>query len=352
MKVISAKPHITRNYDRPFSWPHRLSLKRSLEISCVICFFEAVLLVFSAYLDGTLRIAHGGVGLLQHPGIFSILFGDIILFGLSTYCARLTSKVGVKLPNREPRLVRRYYQLAILRRAYLRPNYFLRLFGGFAVVGLLALVNQTVKLFDPTTYYGHDTFDAYKHIYSFVANRINLFISWCLILPLFATYLVIHIVATNRTVRLVERKRLLLFNVNHPDRSGGFAFFGFVNTLFMLGLVTIFAEIFLLVYTHDKITFANVLAMLGTGVAVILISYYSIYAVERAIKRLEVRLKIRPSIERARQRLELNAHVVAIVYQINFSAYNLIATRSMFALRAISILPAIIKLYQYSRQFT
>ena len=187
---------------------------------------------------------------------------------------------------------------------------------------------------------------------SFVANRLNLFLSWCFVIPLFATYLVIHIAAVNRTVRAAARRRLLVFNVNHPDRSGGYAFFGYGNTVYMFGLLTVLIQAFLLVYTHRQIGLANILALAAAGLALVAISFFSIWEIHKAIKGVEIRMKSRDSIERRKEGRPLDTHFFAVLYHINFSAYNYIAARSMLAIRIASFIPAILKLWQYSRQFS
>src|SRR5690349_5367352 len=149
-------------------WPHQLTVTESIALSLLVGSCEVLLLVFAAYLDGTLYLTGGAIGLLQHPGILSILVGDVVVFVLCTYCARLTRKIGYKLPNKRPLLLRRFFRLPVLRKAYAEPNYLMRLSAAFSIVGLLALVNPSLKLLDPAWYYGHATIDAYVQPCSFL----------------------------------------------------------------------------------------------------------------------------------------------------------------------------------------
>jgi len=319
-------------------------------ISITVCATELVLLLLAAYVDHTYWLSRPNVGLFYHPGIFSILIGDVLLFSLSTYAVRLTRKVGAKLPNRNPKLVRRYYRTIVLRNSFSNPNYFVQLFLAFALVGFFALITQSIKLLNPFLYYGHDTFDSYVHVYSFAANRLNLFISWCLVLPMFFAYLIIHIASTNRTLRATRKASLLLFRVNHPDKSGGYAFFGFANTLYTLGLVIVLLEVFLLIYTHDVVSLSNVLALLMVAAAFVLISFYSVREVSNVIKRLESDLKARGYIDRSKDNSSIDLYFFTVVYQTNFSAYNHLSFKAIAALRAVSFFPALFKLLQYSGQ--
>jgi hypothetical protein len=332
-------------------WPHNLSIRRAFWISFAVSLFELSFLIAAAYVDRTLWLPGAGVGLLEHPGIASILVGDMVLFVVCTKCIQLTSKIGVRLPSKNQNLVRRYFRSMVLKDIFSRNRYFFRIFAAISLIGFLSVANQSVKLLDPVRYYGHDTFDSVWHPYSFAANRLNLLISWCVVVPLFFSYLIIHIVLVNRTIRKVAQHGLAAFHIGHPDKSGGYAFFGSSNTLYMFGLLIVLLEIVLLAYTHSKIDMSNMLPLFLVGIAFVLVSFYSVREVRKVIKQIEMQMKTRGYLALAKNKQSIDLALFAIVYEINFSAYNYIAAKFLFLLRFISFVPAIYKAWQFSRQF-
>jgi hypothetical protein len=299
-------------------------------------------------MDGTLILLADDVGLLQHPGMFSILIGDFALFILCTKCAKLTRKIGAKLPNQNRVLVRRYFRLKILRKAFSGDNYFFKIFIFCSLIGTLSLINQSIKLLDSNYYYGHDTFDSINHIYSFAANRINLFLSWCIVIPLFIAYFSIHIWAVNRLAKKIRNRNLLSFYISHPDRSGGYAFFGSLNILYMLGLTVILLETIILIYTHKKIDLSNAIPLLLASIGFILISFFAVYEIHRTMRQIEIRIKARGFLDSLKTGNKIDLYYFTVLYNINFSAYNQMTARLLFSLRVFSLVPAIYKIVQYS----
>lgn len=248
-------------------------------------------LIVAAYYDQTLILLAPGVGLLQHPGIFSVVVGDSILFVLASISSKRFLATGVKIPTKKPVLIERYFRSKIVRLWFGKGSGFVLLFLSISIIGCYSLINQSLKLQDPVFYYKHDTFDGYTHFYSFWVNRINLFISWCVMIPLFSAYLISYMISVNRLFGLASKKGLLDFRFRHPDRAGGFAFFGDLNIFYMAGLLVIAIETILLIYAHRHVSISNFLAMAAVAVGFVGFTYLSVYEPSRAIKKLEVEYK-------------------------------------------------------------
>jgi hypothetical protein len=332
-------------------WPHKLTVNGAVYISAIVCGFELVLLAGGAYLDCSWILPGSGIGLLHHPGIVSVVFGDAILFVLCAKCIRLTSRIGKRIPANDRSLVLRFFHQSIWRNVFDGERYFIKLFSFMSLIGFISLVNQSIKLGDPHRYYHHDTFDSMAHVYSFIANRINLFTSWCIVIPIFFSYLIIHIVSLRNFVVTCRRHRLLSFYIRHPDKSGGYAFFGVANTIYMIGLAVILIEIFLLIYTHQKIDISNVIPLSVVSCGFVLVSIFSIYEINKTLKQMEKSLKARAFAVYSKANASIDLYYYVLNYGIRFSAYNYVSAKIMLLLRIGSFLPTSYKLLQYSKTF-
>ena len=175
--------------------------------------------------------------------MFSIVVGDVALFIICTAAARMTCRMGRKLPSLRPDLTRRYFRRCIGRPIFGPKGIFYRIFFFLVIVGVIATINQTVQMFNSEHYYGHPTFGDWGHDYSFVAVRLNLIASWCIIIPLFFAYLLCHAIAIRRLFRAVGRRRLDYFDKRHPDRCGGYSFFGWIDTLYALEFLSCYLKL-------------------------------------------------------------------------------------------------------------
>lgn len=304
-------------------------------------------LLAAAYLDQSLWLSGDGVGLFEHPGMLAIVVGDLLLMVLSIQASRLTLKVGRKLPSNQQRLVRRYFRVVVLRRIFGSNGQFFQMLLMLSLIGAIALVNQSIRLTDADIYYGHDTFDSVRHPWSFWVNRINLGTSWCLVVPLFASYLFAHTLAVRQLFRKCDQHGLIDFQPGHPDRSGGFAFFGWLDTLYVGGLIVVLIEVVLLVATHRRMTIGSMAGVLAVTLGSILISLLSIYEVVRVVKRQEKVLKAASVARRLRRPGRLTVDYVTLIYSTSFSPYTPAALRIAIALRLAAAVPAILRIAQY-----
>lgn len=318
-----------------------------MTIAVIVAVVRAAALVLAAYFDNSLWLSGEGVGLFEHPGVQAIVVGDSVLFLLCVYASRMTRSVGRRLPTHRRHLVQRYFRLVILHRIFDRGGSFIKMLLFLSVIGAISLVNQTVQLSDAGTYYGHDTFGSILHRRSFWVMRANLFISWCIILPLSASYLVAHTKAIRLFFRRCDEHGLIKYQPGHPDQHGGFTFFGWLDTIYAIGLLVALIEVFLLIITHDRVTVGNLFSLMAITVGVVLVSVLSIYEVVRVVRRQERLLKMASFVRTIRGSRHLNPDYLVLVYNAKFSPYSTTALRFAVALRAAALIPVAIRAMTY-----
>ncbi|HEX7176997.1 MAG TPA: hypothetical protein VF240_17195 [Pyrinomonadaceae bacterium] len=318
-----------------------------MTIAVVVAVARAAALVVAAYFDNSLWLPGEGVGLFEHPGVLAIVVGDAVLFLLCVYASRMTRSVGRRLPTDRRPLVQRYFRLIILRSIFDRGGSFSKMLLFLSVIGALSLVNQTIQLTDASAYYGHDTFDSILHRRSFWVMRVNLFISWCIIIPLLSSYLIAHTKAIRLFFRRCDGHGLVKFQPGHPDQHGGFTFFGWLDTIYAIGLLTVLIEVFLLIITHRRVTAGNLFSLMGITVGGVLISVLSIYEVVRVVRRQERLLKMAAFVRTVRGSRQLSQDYLALVYDAKFSPYSRTALRLAVALRAAALIPVAIRAMTY-----
>jgi hypothetical protein len=316
-------------------------------IAAVVVVARAAALVVAAYFDNVRWLPREGVGLFEHPGVLAIVVGDAVLFPLCVYASRMTRSAGRRLPTDRRPLVQRYFRLIILRRIFGRGGSFIKSFLFLSVIGALALVNQTVQLTDASAYYGHDTFSSILHPRSFWVMRLNLFISWCVIIPLFSSYLIAHTKAIRLFFRKSDEHGLVKFQPGHPDQHGGFTFFGRLDTIYAIGLLVALIEVFLLIITHRRVTLGNLFSLTAITVGIVLISVLSISEVVRVVRRQERLLKMASFVRTVRGSRHLSLDYLALVYNVKFSPYSPTALRFAVALRAAALIPVAIRVVTY-----
>jgi hypothetical protein len=278
--------------------------------------------------------------------MFGIVVGDVILFTVTIQVGRMTAKIGRKLPSRNLRLSRRYYRSIVLPWAFGHAGLFYWMLLLFSVLGAVALVNQSVQLLNPFLYYGHDTFDAYAHPWSFWVNRVNLATSWCIVIPLFAACLFSHSLSMRAFFRKCMARGLAEFRKDHPDKCGGYSFFGWLDTLYVFGILIVLIEAVLLIVTHRNITAGNVLALFAVGFGALLISTFSIAEAVLLVRRLERSLKASSFGRRLRRRGRTNLDYATLVFGLRFSPYTATAGKLAVGLRAVFAVPGLYRLMQ------
>lgn len=330
-------------------WPHTISFRWAVLVASLLLVLQLVGQITASYLDDTLVMEGDAVGLLEHPGIFSIIIGDFLLFLLTTYCSQAFFQVGKKIPSTHPALVARYFAVVQLQNWFGSPGGFLKLFVFLSFIGLMALVNQSLALEEPVEFYGHDTFTSQLHERGFWFSRLNLLISWCYTIPLFSAYLISYALSTNTLFQIVGKKGILAFHFCHRDRAGGFAFFGTLNMLYMIGLLVVLLEIILLIYTHRQVSLTNLLSMAGLTVGFVGFSHFSVFQVSQALISVENKLKSDDFRRFGGDQNQIDAYHLALHHNVRFSLYNTVTEKVLLAMRLTAAVPTIYKLLQYSK---
>lgn len=326
------------------AWPHRLRSWVGATIAVTVAVVRAAALIVAAYLDNVLWLPGEATGLFEHPGVLAIVVGDAVLFFLCVYAGRMTRSVGRRLPTDRRPLVQRYFRLIILRSIFRRGGSFNKMLLFLSIIGALSLVNQTVQLTDASAYYGHDTFDSILHPWSFWLMRVNLFMSWCIVIPLFSTYLFVHTLAIRNFFRRCDEHGLVAFQPGHPDQHGGFTFFGRLDTIYMVGILATLIEVFLLIITHRRLTAGVLVGMIGVTAGVLLISVLSIYEVVRVVRRQERLLKMALFVRVVRRSHHLSPEYLALVYNAKFSPYSTPSLQFAVVLRVATLIPMAIRI--------
>jgi hypothetical protein len=329
------------------AWPHRLRPKTAATIAVGVSVLRAAALGLAAYLDKSLWLPGEAVGLLEHPGMVAIVVGDVILFVLAVYASKMTRLVGRRLPTDQRSVVQRYFRQIILRRTFGAGGTFKKILLFLCMIGAANLVNQTVQVTEPIAYYGHDTFNSILHRTSFWVNRVNLFISWCIVIPLFSSYLIAHTMVIRHFFRMCDKHGLVTFQPGHPDQHGGFTFFGWLDTIYMVGLLIMFVEASLLVITHRRVTFGGIFSLSAITVGILLISVLSIFEVLKVVSRQERLLKMKSFARAVRKSRHLSVEYLMLIYNAKFSPYSTLALRLALALRVAAVIPAAIRVLTY-----
>lgn len=324
-----------------------MSLRVGSVWAVCIGLLQLIGLVATCYVDHALWLPGKGIGLFEHPGMMSILVGDIVLFLLCVKSGSMSRKIGQRLPSNNGLLTRRYFRIYYWTRFFGKRRLFTKLFLFLSLVGAIGLANQTVRLSNPNAYYGHDTFDSWYHPYTFWLSRATLFTSWCVVIPLFFTYLLMHIFSISNFMRTCTDRHVGTFDPRHPDRCGGYAFYGWLDTIYFFGIAVVLFEATAMLVTHGRITIGSLSAIMVATAASILISFWSIAGVFRAVKTQERRLKRANFRKKIRSRSGMNIDYFAVFYEIKFSPYSEAALRLALVSRAAAAAPLVYKAIEY-----
>jgi hypothetical protein len=180
-----------------------------------------------------------------------------------------------------------------------------------------------------------------------VAVRLNLIASWCLIIPLFFAYLISHAVAVRGLLQAMGRRHLDHFDTRHPDGCGGYSFFGWIDTLYALGILVVLIEVVLLIISHDRLTLGNVLAICALAIGALIISIFSAGGMLSLVRRQERLLKSRSYFDSRRSSAPASVDFAILNFGLKFSPYTTTAFRLAVGLRALIAAPAVFRVAQY-----
>jgi hypothetical protein len=306
------------------------SLREAKGVAAAVIFaaIQGGALYLAALADSARWLPGESTGLLEHPGMMSIVLANALLPIVASHAKSMTCKLGQKFPSSNPALVKRYYKLAVLKHAFGKEVFWL-FFVLSSIAGFCYLVNQTVVLRNPneyTDYYGHDTFDTATHVWSFYVSRPVLFISWVIVIPWFAATLLAHVVAVSTLLARAKREGWASFYVPHPDRCGGYSVFGWADVWYAIGIAIVLVETVLIIMTHHKATVGNGIAIVGITVGALVISLFSAIPALKTVWRQRTLLNSK-SVLRLRHGGQLDQESCVVLFNVRFIPYTETAVR-------------------------
>lgn len=322
--------------------PH---LQTAALLGLLLALARIVVIGGAAWADGALWLTGDATGLLEHPGALAVLVGDSLLIAVCVQARHMTSRLGRKIPSAKPLLTKRYFRSVLHRRGFGPRGDFILMYLLLCPLGLVFVVNQTLAALNPVAYYGHDTFTSFAHERTFWAVRVSLIISWGLIAPYFASLLFAHCLIVARLVKKLRRRGLAVFIEGHPDRCGGYAFFGWTDVVYASGIAIILGEAALLIMTHGRVTLGSAFALLGIAVGAGIVSTLSIREILKTVRRKERLLKTK-GFWTVRRGGHMSVDYATLIYATNFSPYTEAAARLAIGLRAVLVAPAMYRFIQ------
>jgi hypothetical protein len=193
-----------------------------LGVGVAISAIDFAAIYAAAAKDGVLVIDQG-VGLLNHYGLFSTVFGNaIFLYAAKKYydgvCSvgnsmAVVNKAVVKAPLDDLK------GMIEARGKYQFVMYLLVIFGTLSWVS-----NLTIHVGgDPVAKWGL-VFDSLDHLRSFYVGRLHLFYSWIIITPFIAYVMICSSLQLRRAMKTASNKGQLRYDLLNPDQRGGFGF--------------------------------------------------------------------------------------------------------------------------------
>jgi len=235
----------------------RLTPMTLLGIGTLVSIVDFLAVYAAAERDGVLRIDHG-VGLLNHYGFFSTIFGNgIALYAAKKYYEGVrsirTSKAVVN-PGVVEKSLEELTPMIELRGKY---NFFMYLLVVFGT--LLWLSNfATHVLGDPVAKWGL-VFDAREHKWSFVVGRFHIIYLEAVIMPLVVYVMVCSSLALKKAMNISSRKAVLRYDLLNPDQRGGFGFIDRALMAFNMVGALVYIQITLYIETYAKYNFEHII---------------------------------------------------------------------------------------------
>lgn len=305
-------------------------------------------LVVSAIIDKVLLLRGGDIGLLQHPGFFAIIAGDAALVLILSITSKSLNSINSDIPNSNSRYSKRALRAAVDSHWNGGSSLFFRILVFSSLAGLMALINQSIKLGSAQHYYGHDTFDSINHTFSYISARIVLFISWCIVIPIYISQAVTYFRFIDTIFKRMHKAGALSFFVEHRDRNGGFAFIGNINILFNVGLLIVIIESIILAYTHRVVSIEIIVSIFTFGLMFVAFSYISTFRILSILGAIEDSMKIENFKKIRSSGAEIDSYHLALNFGVRFSLYTATTERILLSMRAAAFIPTVYKIYVYT----
>ena len=257
-----------------------------LAIGTALSLIDFAAVYAAASRDGVLRI-ESGIGLLDHYGFFSTIFGNAIaLYAAKKYydgvCSIRTSKAVV-----DPFVVETSLQdltdMIELRGKYNFFMYLLVIFGTLWWLSNLA----THLIGDPVSKWG-PVFDSLDHPWSFFVGRIHIIYLEVIIMPLVVYVMVCSSLELRKVIKIASREGVLTYDLLNPDHRGGFGFVD--NALFAFNVVAalVYIQITLYIETYAQYNLEHIIDYIILTVLLVGINRMFFADIYGMIKRLRL----------------------------------------------------------------
>jgi riboflavin transporter FmnP len=228
-----------------------------LAIGTTLSLIDFLAAYTAAKRDGVLRINHG-IGLLDHYGFFSTIFGNAIaLYAAKKYFDGVRSIRGSKaVVNAAPleRSLQELTRMIELRGKYNFLLYLLVVFGTLWWLSNLA----THVLGDPVAKWG-PIFDSQEHPWSFMVGRFHIIYLEAFIMPLVVYVMVCSSLELKKTMNIGYSKGVLRYDLLNPDQRGGFGFIDHSVLAFNIVAALVYVQITLYIETYAKYNLEHII---------------------------------------------------------------------------------------------
>ena len=228
-----------------------------LAVGTVLSLADFLAVYAAAARDGVLKIDKG-VGLLNHYGFFSTIFGNAIaLYAAKKYydgvCSIRTSK-AVTNPVVVEAALEDLTDMVELRGKYNFFMYLLVIFGSLWWASNLA----THVLGDPVAKWGL-VFDSVDHPWSFFVGRIHIIYLEVIIMPLVVYVMVCSSLELRKVMNIASREGVLTYDLLNPDQRGGFGFVDNAVLAFNIVAALVYIQITLYIETYAKYNLEHII---------------------------------------------------------------------------------------------
>lgn len=300
------------------------AMRRTILIGIAIFVANTGALVGAAFYDHTFYIDGDSLGLMELPGVWAILVGDMLTMSIVQQMAHQAEKLTAKFPAVRNELTKRYLKRAratLLNAIYLRSRHAL-IFAKISIFALLFWLNNLYQTLDPIRFYGYDVFDSKQHIAGFVAARIVFFVSWVVLVPYMA-YVCLAISYTFfKLIRTLRGKSLLSFDLFHPDGCGGHAFLGTINVRFITGMLVIYGELTMVLIQHKKLNPGLASGFIIATAFLLIGTFITLYPLRGFLKHQQFRLRAKYSRELNKRYTSTAMAHLHYINSVSFSPYS------------------------------
>ncbi len=306
-----------------------------------ICLFEVLLLLGAGYSDNSYYLDGPALGVMEHAGIWGIVIGDMFVFLVLSLLVKQIRKFTIRFPTTKSHLALRYVRTcrhAIYGSLKLRHRD-RSIFIYATVSAIFFWANNAYQTRFPIQFYGNDLFDSIHFIHGYIATRIILGTSWILFIPYMAFASICIAASIYRMVNTCIRKRLLKFRFGHPDGCGGFSYLGNINLYFVIGILLIFLELTIVLFTHKKLNpglasgFVMALILFLAASYFMLMPVYKFLAAEKRRKELKNYKSVRLA--------QLDCSILGSLYLFNQASFIPYKVPQRIVINIARLLPVI-----------